>query len=416
MARRPPSHESDDGPVCHEPSHEQAPGESAHGAQSRNGESIGAVGAVGGETVGGEAARFNGRGLTGGNDLGVGERQGGKEVGGVTGGSDDGSDNGRGGAGRAARDKGRGELQHELQHAAADGAGGPYPEYVPDVEVSAFDYDLPHERIAVRPCEPRDASKLLVYTHGTEGAELGRKRWPLEQGDAAGEGDGRAVWGIRDHVFRDAPALVPAGAVLVLNDSKVVAARLIARKKTTGGSAEVMLLSPEQLDGSPTADPAVALGAGSGTSVWGCLIRGRNIKVGDVLVCQDTGTAGSRGEGGDGEHGIELEALIEAKNGPDASVRLSWRVEGGAVLRYGRNVSLREVDRVGWDGGWGGGVGGESLPLTLPSVIPSTAITPGYTSGPESCTLHMSSLAHALGEVGRVLLVTHTYTHAHTHT
>ena len=83
-----------------------------------------------------------------------------------------------------------------------------------------------------------------------------------------------------------------------------------------------------------------------------------DVQVGDVLVCQDTGTAGSRGEGGDGEHGIELEALIEAKNGPDASVRLSWRVEGGAVLRYGRNVSLREVDRVGWDGGLGGGGGG----------------------------------------------------------
>ena len=48
-----------------------------------------------------------------------------------------------------------------------------------------------------------------------------------------------------------------------------------------------MLIGPEH----PSADPAVALGASSGSSVWSAMVRGRNIKAGDVLVCESEGTA-----------------------------------------------------------------------------------------------------------------------------
>ena len=66
----------------------------------------------------------------------------------------------------AAADPHRGGERTQPSAAAAaapgegvgDGGGG-RAEYVPEVKVDDFDYELPAERIAVRPCEPRDASR-----------------------------------------------------------------------------------------------------------------------------------------------------------------------------------------------------------------------------------------------------------------
>eukprot|EP00802_Teleaulax_amphioxeia_P011917 Tamp_11955.p1 GENE.Tamp_11955~~Tamp_11955.p1 ORF type:complete len:552 (+),score=60.62 Tamp_11955:170-1657(+) len=200
-------------------------------------------------------------------------------------------------AGRGARTEvmgasgGRDEAKDRSVGSAQEGGGG-RPAYVPDVKVDDYDYDLPAARIAVRPTEPRDASRLLVCSPGPDGE----------------------AWEKKDRTFRDAPQEIPEGALLVLNNSKVVAARLPAYKKASGGKAEVMLIGPEH----PSADPAIALGAASGGSVWSAMVRGRNIKAGDVLVCESEGTAAA------GRVRIVLEALVEAKNGADASVRLSW--------------------------------------------------------------------------------------------
>ncbi|MBX6378806.1 MAG: tRNA preQ1(34) S-adenosylmethionine ribosyltransferase-isomerase QueA [Clostridia bacterium] len=83
------------------------------------------------------------------------------------------------------------------------------------MDVADFDYFLPPDRIAQTPVEPRDAARLLV---------LDRR-------------SGRRC----HHVFRDLPDLLAAGDLLVLNDTRVLPARLVGRK-ASGGRVEMLLL------------------------------------------------------------------------------------------------------------------------------------------------------------------------------
>ena len=82
------------------------------------------------------------------------------------------------------------------------------------MQLSDFDYDLPPERIAQTPIEPRDSARLLV-----------------DHGDAPPE---------HRHV-RDLAQLLRPGDLLVLNDTKVFPARLNGTK-SSGGRVEVLLL------------------------------------------------------------------------------------------------------------------------------------------------------------------------------
>ncbi|MCW0197322.1 tRNA preQ1(34) S-adenosylmethionine ribosyltransferase-isomerase QueA [Sphingopyxis sp.] len=70
------------------------------------------------------------------------------------------------------------------------------------MRVDAFDFDLPPERIALRPARPRDAARMLVV----EGSS------------------------ISDHGVRDLPALLRAGDCLVFNDTRVIPAQLEGRR------------------------------------------------------------------------------------------------------------------------------------------------------------------------------------------
>ena len=85
------------------------------------------------------------------------------------------------------------------------------------MRTSELDYDLPPELIAQRPLERRDDSRLLVADR------------------ASGE--------VRHRRFRDLPGELPEGALLVVNDTRVIPARLRVRRET-GGEAEVLLLEP----------------------------------------------------------------------------------------------------------------------------------------------------------------------------
>ncbi|MEZ5099183.1 MAG: tRNA preQ1(34) S-adenosylmethionine ribosyltransferase-isomerase QueA [Thermoleophilia bacterium] len=80
-----------------------------------------------------------------------------------------------------------------------------------------LDYDLPPELIAQRPVEPRDASRLLA------------------RDPATGE--------VSHRVVRDLPDLLAPGTLAVVNDTRVVPARLRLRRPG-GGEAEVLLLEP----------------------------------------------------------------------------------------------------------------------------------------------------------------------------
>ena len=86
------------------------------------------------------------------------------------------------------------------------------------MDVAEFEYELPAELIAQEPLPERDASRLLVL--------------PREQGEP------------QHRMMRELPALLRAGDVLVVNDARVIPARLRGRKEGTGGKVEVLLVEP----------------------------------------------------------------------------------------------------------------------------------------------------------------------------
>jgi S-adenosylmethionine:tRNA ribosyltransferase-isomerase len=81
----------------------------------------------------------------------------------------------------------------------------------------AYRYDLPPELIAKVPAEPRDAARLLYL---------------------AADGS------LADRSFREFPSLLRAGDVLVVNETRVIKARLIGAREHGGGAAEIFLLRP----------------------------------------------------------------------------------------------------------------------------------------------------------------------------
>lgn len=103
-----------------------------------------------------------------------------------------------------------------------------------------FDFDLPEELIAQTPLERRDASRLLVLDK--ESGEVCHKRFSA----------------VIDYLDK--------GDTLVLNDTKVMPARLYGVKEETGAAIEVLLLKDE------------------GDNVWECLTKpAKRIKVGTVI-------------------------------------------------------------------------------------------------------------------------------------
>ncbi|MBY6276778.1 tRNA preQ1(34) S-adenosylmethionine ribosyltransferase-isomerase QueA [Symbiobacterium thermophilum] len=84
------------------------------------------------------------------------------------------------------------------------------------MRLSDFDYDLPKELIAQKPVEPRDASRLMVV-HRASGA-------------------------IEHRCFRDLPEYLRPGDGLVINETRVMPARLLGSREKTGGAMEVLLL------------------------------------------------------------------------------------------------------------------------------------------------------------------------------
>jgi S-adenosylmethionine:tRNA ribosyltransferase-isomerase len=91
----------------------------------------------------------------------------------------------------------------------------------------AYDFALPEDRIAQFPAEPRDSARLLHLD--------------------------RASGRLDDLSVRDWPRLVAPGTLLVLNDTKVVPARLMCRK-ATGGRVELLLERPLGTEGYTPAD------------------------------------------------------------------------------------------------------------------------------------------------------------------
>ena len=129
-----------------------------------------------------------------------------------------------------------------------------------------FDYALPPELIAQKPLGPRDASRLLVLSRDT--GEIAHRR------------------------FRDLHDYLRDGDLLVANETRVIPARLYARKVPTGGRVELLLLTRHD------------------DRRWEALVKGRKVDVGQRL-----GLADDRGE--------QLEGLVE-----------SVTESGGRLIRF----------------------------------------------------------------------------------
>lgn len=117
------------------------------------------------------------------------------------------------------------------------------------IRIDDFDYPLPDERIAKFPLQKRDESKLLVYNHGK----------------------------IVEYVFHELPELLPAGSLLVFNNTKVILARLHFRK-STGAQIEVFLLEPA----APKEYEQMFLS--KGRCAWFCIIGNLKKWKGETLV------------------------------------------------------------------------------------------------------------------------------------
>ena len=105
------------------------------------------------------------------------------------------------------------------------------------IQIRDYDYPLPDERIAKFPLPERDSSKLLVYDGGR----------------------------ISETQFRSLPSLLPEGALMVFNNTRVIQARLHFRKES-GALIEIFLLEP--------AEPAEYQEnfASRGKCSWYCLV------------------------------------------------------------------------------------------------------------------------------------------------
>ena len=134
------------------------------------------------------------------------------------------------------------------------------------MKTSDFYYDLPEELIAQTPLEKRDASRLMLLDKVTGATE--------------------------NRHFYELPELLREGDCLVLNDSRVLPARLFGRRPT-GGAVEVLLLTDK------------------GERCWECLVRpGRKARPGDRLIF---------GEG-------ELEAeIVDVLDGGNRLIRFDYQ-------------------------------------------------------------------------------------------
>lgn len=114
----------------------------------------------------------------------------------------------------------------------------PFQKDIAGIDINEFDYDLPDHRIAKFPKENRDESKLLIH----------RDRF------------------IQEDLFRNLAGYLPEESLLVVNNTKVVRARLFF-KKPTGAHIEVFCLEPVY----PTPEIQMAFQQ-KGTATWQCLV------------------------------------------------------------------------------------------------------------------------------------------------
>ncbi len=135
-----------------------------------------------------------------------------------------------------------------------------------------FFYELFPDRIAQTPIEPRDASRLMVVHRDT------------------GQ--------IEHRIFSDIGEYLVPGDLLVLNQTRVIPARLFGRKAGTGGAVELLLLTQRD------------------EFTWEALARGKKLRPGTRIELRAAGNSGQLGQGiGHPSSGLSAEIVAETETG-----------------------------------------------------------------------------------------------------
>lgn len=151
-----------------------------------------------------------------------------------------------------------------------------------NIFIKDYDYNLPHERIAEFPLPQRDQSKLLIYQNGL----------------------------IKDDYFFNLHEYLPSESTLILNNTRVIEARILFQKPT-GGVIEIFCLEPFQ----QSIEQSLS---SQGCVQWQCLIGGASKwKSGQILqkkvtICDEA---------------IELKARYIAKHTDDFIIEFSWQTQ-----------------------------------------------------------------------------------------
>jgi S-adenosylmethionine:tRNA ribosyltransferase-isomerase len=155
----------------------------------------------------------------------------------------------------------------------------PIPEFVNNIRIEDYDYELPDEKIAKYPLAKRDESKLLLF-NGIN---------------------------ISEHVFRNLHSFIKPGSLLVFNNTKVIHARIMFRKET-GAEIEVFCLEP-----SDPSDYAMAFQQKE-SCTWDCIVGHlKRWKTGALIKPFDY----------DGKT-YHLSANIIEKDGESVVVKFTW--------------------------------------------------------------------------------------------
>jgi S-adenosylmethionine:tRNA ribosyltransferase-isomerase len=154
------------------------------------------------------------------------------------------------------------------------------------MRVDLFDFDLPDASIALRPAAPRDAARLLVVRPGASATDAP---------------------GLENRIVRDLPGLLSPGDVLVVNDTRVIPARLQGRRVRGEAAAKV----------------EATLHKREGVALWRAFVRpAKKLKPGETIAFQAAGEADleaevvEKGEEGEvvlrfAETGAALDAALE---------------------------------------------------------------------------------------------------------
>ena len=153
---------------------------------------------------------------------------------------------------------------------------------IPQIKIEDYNYPLDDSRIAKYPLAERDASKLLHYKDGN----------------------------VCEHCFRDLPSLLPEGALMVFNDTKVVPARMFFQRET-GAHIEIFCLEPV----SPPEYNTIF--ASTDSCRWKCVVGNLKRWKNDVLSLINTEDDKDIAQ-------LALKASLVQKEGNTAIVEFSW--------------------------------------------------------------------------------------------